>query len=235
MKNIKVKLIHLTPPKGVLAAIGKPYRNESPSVDLVRRICVSPHTGRPHESVLEHVGFTFDVLGSSRLELQEHMRHRLASPTVESTRFSLKKIVDLNLFSPADVNDRLLEELFVQPDFSCDKLSRIDVVRAEYFRAVYRTVQTRSLLALAELIRQELPNDVAKYVVCEGLRTNFTWTVNLRSLLNFLELRDSQAAHFEIRHIAVLAKREVMSTWVGELLRDRYPEPIDDGQLVLPV
>ena len=233
MKNIKVKLIHITPPKGVLAAIGKPYRNESPSVDLVRRICVSPHTGRPHESVLEHVGFTFDVLGSSRLELQEHMRHRLASPTVESTRFSLKKIVDLNLFSPADVNDRLLEELFVQPDFSCDKLSRISSEHADNFRAVYRTVQVRSLLALADLLRGGLPNDVAKYVVCEGLRTNFTWTINLRSLLNFLELRDSQNAHFEIRHIAGLAKGEVVSTWVGELLGQRFPAPAEDTQLKL--
>lgn len=225
MKNIRVELVEVTSPERVLKAIAKPYRNEKPSLDLVRRICVSPETGRPHESVLEHVVFTFDVLGSSRLELQEHMRHRIASPTVESTRFALKKIVDVNAFSSVDISDEMLEELFVQPnldDPNDPKLAKLNAGQKQWFKDCYRKTQVTSILMITDLIRNGLPNDVAKYCVCEGFRTNFTWTLNLRSLLNFLELRDSMTAHFEIREIARQAKDVVWLTWVSELLRDRY-------------
>ena len=224
MKNIRVELQHVTPPAGVLAAIGKPYRNEAPTIDLVRRICVSPITGRPHESVLEHVVFTFDILGSSRLELQEHMRHRLASPTVESTRFALKKIVDKNIFGKLDVSDDLLNELFVQPDLDDPndaKLAKMTAAQKELFKRIYRANQVHSVLSIAELLNADILNDVSKYCVCEGFRTNFTWTINLRSLLNFLDLRDSNTAHFEIRNIAGKAKDVVSLTWVAELLGDR--------------
>ena len=41
----------------------------------------------------------------------------------------------------------------------------------------------------------------------ESKRTSLQWTINLRSLRNFLELRQSPKAHFEIRHLSELIKK----------------------------
>ena len=62
--------------------------------------------------------------------------------------------------------------------------------------------------------------DYFKYMIPEGFRTNMTWTINLRSYLNFLQLRKTPQAHFEIRHIADLTLQEVNRTWLYEILGD---------------
>ena len=44
-----------------------------------------------HTSTLEHINFTFGVSGISRAMLIELSRHRIASMSVKSTRYTLKK------------------------------------------------------------------------------------------------------------------------------------------------
>jgi len=63
-------------------------------------------------------------------------------------------------------------------------------------------------IIMLELIRQNVilgtSGDTVKYNIPESYRTELTWTINLRSLQNFLTLRTDKAAHFEIRHLANL-------------------------------
>ena len=47
-----------------------------------------------HESVLEHMVFTFKITDISRACLQELARHRIASYSVKSTRYTLKELRD---------------------------------------------------------------------------------------------------------------------------------------------
>ena len=45
-----------------------------------------------HASVLEHLSYTFDISDVSRALLQELARHRMASLTVKSTRYTLNEL-----------------------------------------------------------------------------------------------------------------------------------------------
>lgn len=57
-------------------------------LDLIDRVC----NKYKHESVVEHIVFSFNIEGISRLCLQELARHRIASLSVKSTRYTLKQL-----------------------------------------------------------------------------------------------------------------------------------------------
>ncbi len=67
------------------------------------------------------------------------------------------------------------------------------------------SVDIKSISAL-ELLRQELnsgtSNDKAKYCLPESYKTELTWTINMRSLQNFLSLRSDKSALWEIQNLA---------------------------------
>jgi thymidylate synthase (FAD) len=66
-------------------------------------------------------------------------------------------------------------------------------------------IDDRSILEL-ELLRQSIQegfsNDEAKYNLGENYQVDLFWSINARSLQNFLTLRMSKRAHFEIRELA---------------------------------
>ncbi|MBD3795792.1 MAG: FAD-dependent thymidylate synthase, partial [Epsilonproteobacteria bacterium] len=55
-----------------------------------------------HASTLEHLYFTFYIQGVSRALLQELARHRIASLSVKSTRYTLKELKNLEVFDEKD-------------------------------------------------------------------------------------------------------------------------------------
>lgn len=159
-----------------------------------------------HKSVLEHMVFTFKIEGLSRATLQELARHRMASYSVKSTRYTLKELKDdeipLNLDS--EIVRKYINILSYEEDplflhyinslgLSKDDLREIDFVNV-------KTLQ--NLKTLIE--KSKCPNDLAKFALPECYRTNVVMTINARSLQNFLELRSSPNALWEIR---LLAKR----------------------------
>lgn len=82
-----------------------------------------------------------------------------------------------------------------------------------------------SIIALENvrrLVKIGLPMDSVKYCIPESMRTSFSWTINLRSFINFLELRTDKHAHFEIRHIANEMRRMISESsaakYVDEIL-----------------
>ena len=82
------------------------YQSEGKTsdADFVRRIIKSGH-----ESVLEHVSFTFRIEGLSRAALAQLTRHRLASFDVESQRYV--KMEDVRMVMPDSIarSDFLME------------------------------------------------------------------------------------------------------------------------------
>lgn len=132
----------------------------------------------------------------------------MASPTVKSSRYTLKELVSF---------DRNFDEFFVYPPESLfedkDSYSKFTI---QYSKALYNFV---NFLGSCEYIKtNERLADIVKYMIPEGFRTRFTWTINLRSLLNFIRLRGDKNAHFEIRHIAKLIKEKLNETYIKELL-----------------
>ena len=196
MDRIKVNLLNITGLEAAHLAVQKPYgKKVKDPAKLFHKVAKL----YKHRSIMEHIIFQFEIDGSSRLELQEHMRHRIASPTVCSTRFTAKQMCDdikecywWNFEDQAN----LVEKYTVIPD---NLYSGSFIDRKMYKKII--TQRFKQLKFWAKLYKR-YGSDVAKYELIESLRTSFVWTINMRSMLNFLELRRANNAHFEIRHIA---------------------------------
>lgn len=130
-----------------------------------------------HASTLEHLNYTFFIRGISRACLQELARHRHASLSVKSTRYTLKELKEC---------DEINYEKFLV--FTGDKA--VD------------SASCAALLNLKNILLSGISNDIAKYCLPESYKTELTWSINARSLQNFLSLRSSKSALWEIRTLA---------------------------------
>ena len=147
-----------------------------------------------HSSILEHITFNFFIDGISRACLQELARHRIASLSVKSSRYTLKELKDETSFWDA---------------LSDSGFPYLNKRRAEKYLVMVKNpyVNDASIEALDKLrtiIADGTSNDEAKYCMPEAYRTQLTWSINLRSLQNFLSLRTDKKALPEIQHLAHL-------------------------------
>ncbi len=136
-----------------------------------------------HASTLEHIVYNFYIAGISRALLQELARHRMASLSVKSTRYTLKELKDEESFS-IDQHERASKYLVMTDVAIVDEMS------------------IRALENLRVVLVQGISNDRAKYCLPESYKTELTWTINARSLQNFISLRSDKAALWEIRDLA---------------------------------
>jgi thymidylate synthase (FAD) len=139
-----------------------------------------------HQSTMEHLVYNFSIKGISRACLQELARHRIASLSVKSTRYTLKELKNEETFNPNYLEDR---------ERAYNYLVSINE----------EVVDTASILALENLRKilvLGISNDKAKYCLPEAYKTDLTWTINARSLSNFLYLRSAKAALPEIRELS---------------------------------
>ena len=205
MNNIKVTLLHHTP-MSIAATAGRTCWNsfhkggvyEIPSVctevdsEFIDRVINKFH----HASIAEHTTFNFFIDGISRACLQEISRHRIASLSVKSTRYTLKELKSEEPFTEyTDMNDQ--EYLPTGRE------------RAEKYLVMTtdERVNRYSILALdnlRDLVATGMSNDLSKYAIPESYRTQLTWSINLRSLQNFLSLRTDKKALPEIQRLAHL-------------------------------
>ena len=127
-----------------------------------------------HESILEHITLTYSVKGISRACLQEFARHRHISLSVESTRHTLRKILD--------------------DDFALDALH--DVIPYKYHPELHRFIN------FAHDNTGITANDELKYYLPEFWPTNLILTANIRALRHIIALRTAPAALKEFRDLA---------------------------------
>lgn len=57
-----------------------------------------------------------------------------------------------------------------------------------------------------DMIKLGIAKEVARLVIPVGAYTEFYWTVNARSLMNFISLRNSSNAQYEIRKLAIIVE-----------------------------
>ncbi len=183
---MKVTLLHYTPLSVAAHAIRTCWQSFDKSdgggpkdQELIDRV----GNKYKHASTLEHLVYTFYIQGVSRALLQELARHRIASLSVKSTRYTLKELKKAQKFDEKDFQ----------------KASRYIVLTGN------ELVDCASIKALNELqkvLQSGISNDLAKYCLPECYKTELTWTINARSLQNFLTLRSSKSALWEIRRLA---------------------------------
>jgi thymidylate synthase (FAD) len=113
----------------------------------------------------------------------------MASLSVKSSRYTLKELKeDVEAMKPdssGDIDMDIVAKYCVLTDD--------DDVNEKIGFALYD---------LALMVDEGKANDKTKYCMPEAYKTSLVWTINARSLQNFLALRTSKAALWEIRDIA---------------------------------
>lgn len=200
MNKINVILTHHTPISCMDRGVGMCWDKQKDTVDTERLNRVI--NKNKHGSVSEHVSFNFEIYGISRLCLQELARHRMASLSVKSTRYTLKELKGEEPFIYKETDEAIRLSDGSQPVYMArDRAYKYIVSSNDGF------VDDMSIHALENLrlaVAEGISNDKVKYCLPEAYRTSLAWTINYRSLCNFLMLRLSSSAHFEIRHLAML-------------------------------
>ena len=168
---MKVTLINYTPNAaqlcGEAAAVCTASRNPERSLRTALASC--------HESVLEHVTFTFRVEGLSRAALAQFTRHRLASFDVQSQRYCA--LEDVKMVVP----DTIARTPFLQ-----------DVEEA----------MTSCMRLYRAMCEAKVPKEDARYILPQAVETSLIVTMNAREIRHFCRLRCCNRAQWEIRGVA---------------------------------
>jgi len=183
-----------------------------------------------HHSVLELVDLSFSIKDTSRGVLQEHARHRIQSLTVQSTRYTMSDVINAYIASLANIRPKtwflvkMLElNILVTEDDTYnsieygtiwDKLldQQIRLGTDEFQKTA---IAKSSLLYLknpfnADKLFEQLQagkkkrnvGDSFKHIVTDNWKVDMIIKFNLRSLKNYLTLRASGAAYFQISMLA---------------------------------
>ncbi|RKZ02182.1 MAG: FAD-dependent thymidylate synthase [Candidatus Hydrothermota bacterium] len=152
-----------------------------------------------HLSPFEQQVFRFLLYGIPMYVGEQILRHRIASPLKRSFRYTRPK-PEAHLNEYIHVPPELLG-VKDSPNFQPSK-EEVENLLAEIERHV-----KRGLELYEKLTRMGLRKEAARTVLPWGLRTQFYWTINMRSLFNFLELRLSPAAQWETRQVAKAVAR----------------------------
>ncbi|MBU3918716.1 FAD-dependent thymidylate synthase [Patescibacteria group bacterium] len=162
---------------------------------------------RGHESVIEHSAMTVGFSDVSRGLTHEYVRHRLMSPTEESTRYVDES--NLRVVCPPDKD----------PD---DRIARIVLpdgheINVSFAQWVGLNEQMYRSLRQAEWV----PED-ARQILPIGIVAQIVVTCNFREWRHIFELRCSKRAHWEIRSVMVSLLADVQS---------RVPVVFDDFKI----
>ena len=112
-----------------------------------------------HTSLFEHGVISFGIENISRSLLAQISRHRMASITSASQHY---------------------QKYNVYPDIVCEEMSEISDIE-EFFNQCNEVYN--------DLIAHGIPKEEARQVLPNAKAVNIIWTINARSLINFLNLR----------------------------------------------
>jgi len=197
-----------------------------------------------HHSVLEHAVLSFLIKGMSRGVLQELARHRIATYTIRSTRYVMGEVLNaFNASQDVDdsrewfIDKMIKADSLVVPTEDYLRLewgNAFDKLLLQKMKLIKKgesweklTVAKKSIpllnqnmsaedlfLALEAGPRKRNVGDSFKHIVTDNWKVDGMMTINIRSLKNFFDLRDSGAAWFQIRWLAEEMKKVTPSKYL---------------------
>ena len=151
-----------------------------------------------HGTPFEHNAFRFHVRAPIFVA-REWFRHRVGSFNEFSMRYA-KATEDFYVPEPEDVRTQVGKP----GAYSFEPVSpEVAAATREELTAVYEAAYA----AYARLVDLGVARELARAVLPVGAYTEFYWTVNARSLMNFLSLRAAESAQREIRRYAQACER----------------------------
>ena len=146
-----------------------------------------------HSTPFEHGVFRFHIK-CPIFVAREWMRHRAGSYNEHSARYS--ELPD-EFYVPeaADVRTQVGKP-------GSYRFEPVDDELAEATRVTLRDSYRAAYDAYRGLIDRGVAREIARMALPVGIYTQFHWTLNARSLMNFLSLRNAESAQLEIRRFA---------------------------------
>ncbi|MGC8663023.1 MAG: FAD-dependent thymidylate synthase [Thermoplasmata archaeon] len=151
-----------------------------------------------HESVFEHVSFTFRIEGISRVCSHQLVRHRMASFTQQSQRY-----VPLN------------------PEFIIP-----ESIENSEFKDEVKDVMENARNLYKKMVEKGIRKEDARFILPQAVETKIIVTMNGRELRYFISLRAEKDAQWEIRNLAKEMLKEAYKV-APILLEDLYKKYIE--------
>jgi thymidylate synthase (FAD) len=167
-----------------------------------------------HGTPFEHNAFRFHIK-CPIFVMREWIRHRVGSFNEMSGRYTE------------------LKEDFYVPEYVRSQVGKpgayrfepVEPLLAVAVRQDMENTYEAAYEAYRRLLNDGIAKEVARMVLPVGIMTEFYWTVNARSLMNFLSLRNSDHAQYEIREYAEamehVFEQEMPITYEAFVLYDR--------------
>ena len=189
-KKLKVILLrHTLSPEETIALSAKLCYSKSTIEDLRDKISrkdqsefIEKLMNMGHESVLEHVTFSFGVEGVSRVLLAQLTRHRIASFSVQSQRYVSYE----NGFG------------YILPD----SIAALGEDAVQQYQKQMDTIEGWYVDWQKKLGKGEKSNEDARFVLPNACETRLVVTMNVRELRHFFSLRMCNRAQWEISKMA---------------------------------
>ena len=151
-----------------------------------------------HGSPFEHNAFRFHIRAPIFVA-REWFRHRIGSFNEESARYHQ---LEGEFYVPA--RSAIRTQVGKPGSYSFEPLDDAAAgATIDAFRRVYQQLYDE----YRALIDKGVAKELARAVLPFGIYTQFYWTLNARSLMNFLSLRNSDSAQYEIRTYADAVER----------------------------
>lgn len=150
-----------------------------------------------HATPFEHVVFKFHVK-CPIFVAREWFRHRWSSFNEMSMRYHVPK--EIEFFYPE--YDTLRKQVGKPGAYTFEQVTYPDKIGPQVnakLKFAYEVAES----VYRELLDMGIAKELARSVLPVGQYTEFIWTVNARSLMNFLSLRNDHNAQYEIREYAV--------------------------------
>src|SRR3954452_10090294 len=151
-----------------------------------------------HVTPFEHNFFRFHIR-CPIFVAREWMRHRVGSFNAFSLRYA-KATDDFYVPEAEDVRSQVGKPGAYSFEPVSDEIAE---VTRQKLQGVYET----AFLAYEQLVELGVARELARCVLPVGAYTEFYWTINARSLMNFLSLRAAETAQREIRRYAEACER----------------------------
>ncbi|MBP0961467.1 MAG: FAD-dependent thymidylate synthase [Oscillospiraceae bacterium] len=153
-----------------------------------------------HESVMEHVSFTFGIEGISRACSHQLVRHRIASYSQKSQRYvnedGFEFITPPEIAADAEAKaefDRSMAAL-------TESYSKIASILTEKHTKTFMEQGMEEKEARSKAVKKA--NEDARFVLPNACETKIVVTMNVRSLFNFFRHRCCSRAQWEIKAVA---------------------------------
>ena len=164
--------------------------SDMPSMDDDNSKALMHALSSGHDSIAEHMTFTFAIEGISRACSHQLVRHRMASYSQQSQRYV--KMDGFDYVVPESINDIVLDEVW-DSDIGFESV---------YAFEVYTNLMNDIRDVYNLMIENGIPEEDARYILPNACCTNIVVTMNARELRHFFSLRCCERAQWEIKQVA---------------------------------